>query len=128
MGYNAVTLGDEDVEWFDTEYDDLKPALFDDDGFREYTEALGLDAALEAVTKFHRVIANQLIVRAVTRVQENEWTARTITLCKRAKTRRNELRRYYGVQNGVPALIAIKRQLEFRYPRAVWGSLNGGNP
>jgi hypothetical protein len=122
MRYSAVTLGDEDVEWLDTEYEDLKPALFDDDLFRAHTESLGLTDALEIVTKFHRVIANQLIERAVVDYRQSDWTRRAINMCKRAKIRRNELRRYYGVQNGVPALIAIKREFDVKYPRAEWGS------
>lgn len=124
MRYKAVTLGDEDVEWIN-EDQDLIDSIWADETFREYTEQHGLPETLEAVTRLHRVIANQLIERAISRYDHSAWSMRAINLAGRIKKRRNELRRYYAVQNGWPELIALKREIELKYPRAMWGSKTG---
>jgi hypothetical protein len=127
VGYKAVTLGDEDVEWIDEDRE-LIDSIWTDETFREHVEQNGLTETLEAVTRLHRVIANQLIERAISRYDHSAWSMRAINLAGRIKKRRNELRRYYGVQNGFGALANFRRDLEAKYPRAEWGSLNGGNP
>lgn len=106
-----------------TDDEELKDALYDDDLFVEYVETHGLHIALEEVTRFHRTIANQLIVNAVDEyVPGSGWVGRTMRLCHRAKRRRNELRRVLRASAGEAVAGVVIEQLGLRFPRAVWGS------
>lgn len=87
---------DEEVDFFSEtldETDRIKAAVWSDDSFRELIADYGLVDALTAVTDFHRNLATQLKSRGVTSYTDSEWAARTIGLCVRVKSRRQQLRR-----------------------------------
>lgn len=123
MSYIDVTLSPDDIEfdrWPDRE--DVKEAAFNDHVFEVFVVEHGLGEALELVSRFHREVANQLIVRAVTDPDSSRWARRTIALCNRVKRRRNQLRRLLAAEIGWAETGLIIDQLDELYPRAVWGS------
>lgn len=123
MTYRDVTLAPDDVEWStDRPTNPVKEAVFDDDAFRSILTDKGARETLELFHKFHRDIANQLIVRAVVDACESEWTRRAVNLCRAAKVRRDVARRVFQVEHGVAAELEFRQQLRRKYPRAVWGS------
>lgn len=121
--YRDVSLAPDDIEWVhDNDHDGLKSIVWDDTDFHDYIALRGLEDALEAVHHFHRVIANQLIERATKDPESSDWAHRTISLCRRVKARRQELRRAYIVVYGPKALQLEVERLSDLYPRSVWGS------
>lgn len=123
MTYADVTLSPDDIEferWPDRER--IKDAVYDDHMFELFVIEHGLHVALELVTQFHREVANQLIVRAVTDPRSSRWAGRTIGLCRRVKLRRNQLRRLLTSEIGWDECGVIIRQLDEMYPRATWGA------
>lgn len=91
-----MTSFESDVDYFsDTldEADRIKGAVWSDDAFRELIADYGLVDALTAVTDFHRNLATQMKARGVTSPNDSDWAARTIGLCIRVKSRRQQLRR-----------------------------------
>lgn len=126
MTYRDVTLAPDDIEWDDgrDRFDRLQPLTFwhADDAFTHYVEQTGVVVALEEFTEFHRHIANQLIARAVKRMDAGDWASRTIRLCKALKRRRNMLRAWTVELLGVDEAEALFDVLDSRWPRAVWGS------
>jgi hypothetical protein len=121
--YNAVTLGDEDVEWI-RPYEDVKDAIWDDADFARYVDGTGVADALYEVSWLHRQVANQLIVRAVKDPKVSVWAGRTIFLCKRLKRRRHQLWAMYRGVYGPDALTGWVARFEERFPRAMWGSMS----
>lgn len=117
-----VTLGHEQVEWFDPDMDEAKSALFDDGRFLDYIEGHGVALALERVSKLHRVVANQLIRLAITDPADSDWAARAIWLCGKAKYRRRQLRRRYAETFDTERLALFIQNFNTLHPRAVWGS------
>lgn len=85
-----------DIEWLTEEQGErniVKSAVWSDETFREFVAERGLEDSLYAVTDFHREVANQLKAHSVSSKEESEWARRTIGLCVRVKSRRQELRR-----------------------------------
>lgn len=85
-----------DVEFFsDTleEADRIKAAVWSNEAFREFIADYGLVDALTAVTDFHRNLATQLKSQGVSSPNDSDWARRTIGLCVRVKSRRQQLRR-----------------------------------
>lgn len=85
-----------DVEFFsDTleEADRIKAAVWSDAAFREFIADYGLVDALTAVTDFHRNLATQLKSQGISSPSDSDWARRTIGLCVRVKSRRQQLRR-----------------------------------
>lgn len=85
-----------DVDYFSDTLDEaarIKAAVWSDDSFRELIADYGLVEALTAVTDFHRNLATQLKAQGVTSTEDSEWARRTIGLCVRVKSRRQQLRR-----------------------------------
>ena len=123
MSYSDVTLSPEDIEWDRwPDREDVKDALFNNNQFDLFLVSNGLDGALERVTQFHREVANQLIVRAVDTYRPGGWVGRTIRLCRRAKARRNQLRRLLAAEIGWDETQLVIDALDARFPRAVWGA------
>lgn len=123
MTYSDVTLTPDDIRferWPDREH--MKDVIHDDDLFAGFVEEHGPRVALELVTEFHRIIANQLIVRAVSKYTGRGWSGRTIRLCRAAKHRRNQARRILSDLIGWDAAGEVIGLLDEVYPRAVWGS------
>lgn len=121
--YKDVTLAPDDIEWStDRPTNPVKEAVFDDACFRSILTDKGARETLELFHKFHRDIANQLIVRAVTDACESEWTRRAVHVCRAAKVRRDVARRVFQVEHGVAAELEFRQALRRKYPRAVWGS------
>jgi hypothetical protein len=119
-----VTLAPDDIEWvreWPDAHDGLKGIVWNDADFWGFVEQHGLAGALEKVTRFHRVIANQLIERGVSEYRQSEWTRRAINLCQQAKRRRGQLRGRYWVEVGPDAAQAEYVRLDEKYPRAEWG-------
>ena len=90
-----MTLFESDVEWLTDELDEsaiIKSAIWIDEDFKAYVAERGLLESLRSVTDFHANIADQLRSRGVTSPSESEWAKKTISLCSRAKRRRQELR------------------------------------
>lgn len=117
-----VTLGHEDVDWFDPVMDAVKAALWNEHAFDAYVEFHGVALALENVSKLHRLVANQMIEVAVTREQPSEWAWRAITVCRQAKKRRNQLRRHYRTVFGQQRYDRFLTNFSAVHPRAEWGS------
>lgn len=120
MTYRDVTLAPDDIEWDDKE-SEVKASLFVDEDFTDLVLEHTVEGALELVTAFHRKVANQLIAAAVDTC-EGRWEVRTIALSRRAKKRRQELRRWYMARHGQRALQDEVFRLDAKYPRAEWGS------
>ena len=90
-----MTLYESEVEWLRDELDEsaiIKSAIWTDEEFVEFVSERGLLESLRLVTGFHANIADQLRSRGVTSPSESEWAKKTISLCSRAKRRRQELR------------------------------------
>lgn len=117
------TLAPDDVEWvWPNDYEDVKDAVYDDHEFAMFLIGHGLVGALTRVHEFHRLVANQLIARAVDTYVPGGWVGRTIRLTRRVKKRRNELQRMLRTEIGWDAADVIISELETRFPRAVWGT------
>lgn len=85
-----------DVEFFRTEVSDqdrLKSAIWDDAQFTAYVLNVGLEDALYAVSDFHANVASQLKAQGISSPRDSEWAGRTIGLCQRLKSRRQQLRK-----------------------------------
>lgn len=118
-----VTLSPDDIvfeRWPDREH--LKDVVHDDALFAGFVEEHGPRVALELVTEFHRIIANQLIVRAVDTYQRAGWVGRTIRLCRAVKYRRNQARHILADLIGRDATREVIDLLDTIYPRAEWGA------
>lgn len=124
--YNAVTLGDEDVEWI-TRHSDVKDVIWDDVDFTRYVDGTGVADALYEVSWLHRQVANQLISRGEKDPKASSWAGRTIFLCSRLKRRRGQLRAMYRAVYGESGLAVWVARFEARFPRAVWGSRSEAN-
>jgi hypothetical protein len=124
MGYKAVTLGDEDVEWItpDNDFDEIREAIWHDDQFEAWLSRVDIAAALTLTTRFHRVIANQLIERAEKDAGASEWAGQTIALCTRLRLRRQQVQRRMSEERGADAMLTARDTLSALYPRAIWGS------
>lgn len=124
MKFSTVTLGYEDVEWIttDSDFDEIRVAIWYDDQFEAWLEQNDLDAALALTTRFHRVIANQLIERAAKDPEASDWAGSTIALCNQLRRRRQQVRRLMIAERGVRGMVAARDALLAQYPRAVWGS------
>lgn len=120
--FRDVSLAPDDVEWVRSDDDDLKDALFDDHQFELFVVREGLPVALELVTALHRKVANQLIRRAVSDRQSSRWASAAIHVCRQAKWRRRQLRRWLAAEVGRSEVDAPVEMLSLRYPRAEWGS------
>jgi hypothetical protein len=119
-----VTLGHEDIEWWDesTVDDDYQTTLNDDQAFMAYVKSCKhMDEALEQAYKFHRHIANQLIRRGVRSPSHSAWGARTIFLCRLAKARRIEMHNMFLAVYGRTALQLELTRIANEYPPAIWG-------
>lgn len=87
---------DEEVDFFSEtldEADRIKAAVWSDDSFRAFIADYGLVDALTAVTDFHRNLATQLKSQGISSPADSDWARRTIGLCVRVKSRRQQLRR-----------------------------------
>lgn len=125
MTYTDVTLAPDDIEWGRAgrpteDVEAFKDSLFDDVLFAEYVAEMGVDDAVRAYTKFHRIVANQLIRRGVTDPDVSDWATRTIALCVRAKRRRQQVRQMLRDRDGTAARDVIAA-LDVEFPRAEWG-------
>ena len=120
-GYKAVTLGDEDVEWIDPVFGDLKQALHNPERFRLWLSERDLLEAVELTFRFHRVIANQLVSKACKEPTDSSWASRTIHLCQAAKRHRNRVAYSYAEVYGREAKLKLFESLRVDYPRSVWG-------
>ena len=97
-----------DVEFFTDELDaqnKLKGAIWRDDEFSAFVSEVGLEAALYEVTDFHANVADQLRSRGVASPTESDWASRTIGLCVRLKSRRQQLRRALRATPGGEDLV-----------------------
>ena len=116
-----VTLGDEEVEWIDhrdDEHNEVKELLHDDEGMAAWVEAHGTVEALWIIQRFHRVVANQLIVRGVIDPDVSEWARRTIGLCNAIKYHRRHLRGRLKAELGAEALREFLADFDAAHPRA----------
>lgn len=107
-----MTLYESEVEWLRDELDEsaiIKSAIWTDEEFVEFVSERGLLESLRLVTGFHANIADQLRSRGVTSPSESEWAKKTISLCSRAKRRRQELRN--AVRNRFEDGDAIIREI-----------------
>lgn len=90
-----MTLFESDVEWLADELDEsaiIKSAIWIDEDFKAFVAERGLVESLRSVTNFHANIADQLRSQGVTSPSDSQWAMKTISLCQRAKRRRQELR------------------------------------
>ena len=115
-----VTLGHEDIEWFYDDRPDIKHNIFRDDYFEDFVKSVGVKSALHSAHWFHRLIANQLISKAVM-TTETSWGHYTIKLCQTARYRKQQMRRQYVEVYGQEAATAEFARLNALYPRAIWG-------
>jgi len=119
--YRAVTLGDEDVEWIDPVFGDLREIVWSNERYADWIVELGIPLAAEMMFRYHRMIANQLIAKACKDRHESSWAWRTIGLCQRAKRLRKSLLDEYAHEFGWTARTALVDRLNSLYPRAEWG-------
>lgn len=85
-----------DVEFFRTErtgQDRLKSAIWSDAEFEGFVAEVGLEDALYDVSDFHANVASQLKAQGISSPRDSEWAGRTIGLCQRLKSRRQQLRK-----------------------------------
>lgn len=121
--YRDVTLAPDDIEWDRwPDREEVKDALYDDEAYAFFLIKHGLIGALEQITRFHREVANQLIVRAVDEYQRDGWVGRTMRLCRKAKWRRNQLRGLLRAEMGFREAAVAIEEIRLRNPRAEWGS------
>ncbi|WP_341945685.1 hypothetical protein [Microbacterium sp. LWH11-1.2] len=121
--YRDNTLAPDDIEWvWPNDFEDVKDAVYDDEQFAMFLIGHGLIGALTRVHEFHRLVANQLIVRAVDTYTPVGWVGRTIRLSRRVKRRRNELQRLLTAEIGAREAEVVFADLKQRFPRAEWGS------
>lgn len=105
------SMFESEVEFFTSEIsgqDRIKSAIWDDAQFTEYVLNVGLEGALYEVSDFHANIASQLKARGITSPQDSDWAHKTISLCIRLKSRRQQLRKAVRESDPVngPQLVA----------------------